>query len=307
MAIKIKEKTASEIAYQEERRLLEQDFFKNLKRVFYYEVLLPGSMDKETALLAKYCYLLIKHITDIANGTYDFFRNDYIRANYLDVIDSCLVLSKPNIIAEIMALYDQALVLFEKKKVEPTLVKQLFIDAVKPYLLDFQRSDIAHEEHVMSSGRLKQHLSEKFTPLVDMMFIALGEKHNAASFPVLTLSQGILYSLDELERDWKRGTINISHEDLESANLELDASYEEVINNPYIIRYYLTQIEEILPQLSEFKKQIEKMENRETRRMCRNMYNNMMEIIKKFEPWLKQKHENVKSTNLSQTEQESLL
>ena len=293
----IEEKTPHEIVNEEKRRLLfSKKFIKYFIRFFYYDQILPRRVDQETALLAKYCYLLIRHVDDVADGDYQIFPNQYIQEQYIATLRYWLSTEESSEESDrnyksseptILILYQAALDLFKERGLDNDEMQTLFKKAIDPIFFDYERALATSNHHILSHEQLREYFYNTFAPSIDIMLITMREKFRSVDVPFLSIGQGQLYSLADLEVDWKRGIINLPAQLLEEAKLNGSSTYHQVINNQVILRYLLNEIYLAKPQLQELKQQIQQLQHPETKRMCGHLVRTMESIISIQEPRLR--------------------
>lgn len=283
-----KEKTVEKIVEEERHRLLvSRKFLKYIVRFFYYEQILPRTVDETTALLAKYCYLLIRQVDDVADGDNVFFPDDFRRSKYLRAVQFWLLTDEKKLLRAdskelsleqpyILPLYAEALRLFAKKGIHEDIVRGLFQEAINPIIVDYNRTTSDSEKHVLTQVDLEQHFYDSFAATVDMMFISMGEDLRVDDLPVLSYGQGLISSLSNLKKDWQRGVKNIPMHILNGAKVLPESTYEEVINNERILKYFLFQIHKLKPQLKQARVKIKELKHPESRRMANHILNNIV-------------------------------
>jgi len=90
-------------------------------------------------------------------------------------------------------------------------------------MFDYHR---AKERRLLSSEELETYYHHAFFPPVNLLLMGLGSKFRAEDVPELSYGQGRVYSVRDLETDWKRGVINIPKEVLDQSGMSPESEVD---------------------------------------------------------------------------------
>lgn len=112
-------------------------------------------------------------------------------------------------------------------------------------VMDVMVSDVdrTREKRILTEEELDQYYWDAFAPGFNLFLIAAGSKMRIEEISELPYVMARLNSLRDIHEDWPRGTINIPAEVLEAANLDAEASLEDLRSNPDIRTWAKRQCE----------------------------------------------------------------
>lgn len=225
---------AEVLAAKEARRLLERDLNKYHRRIIglYGSGLVHFLSEKKFSnfgTLTRETYLFFRHIDDALDGDIELEGNPiaYVRRIQSDIKHDRQEIVDP----AKMARY--SLSVLEPLAQEGDDPQQLFLDAIDAMIFDYRRRQ---SREVLTEEQIDEYYFNTFAPVLNLMFIGLNSELRVTqeSLADLALSQGRIYSIRDLEDDWKNGIINVPKEVLDKAELTAENSYEELVSNQVV-------------------------------------------------------------------------
>lgn len=101
-------------------------------------------------------------------------------------------------------------------------------DIIDELIFDYERR-LSRES--VSAERLSQYYG-LFNAFLDITFIALGRKTRTSQFPDFGPSQGRLYSIRDLGKDWDLGIVNVPEDVLQAAEIATTDPYRALAGSP---------------------------------------------------------------------------
>ncbi len=157
--------------------------------------------------------------------------------------------------------------------------KQNFLDEIDVILFDYHR---AKTRLVLTEKQLKKYYQRTFFPVVDLMLIGLNSKLRAKDIVEFSFCQGRVYTIRDLDQDWRKGIINIPKKMLVKANLTGNSSVLEVKNSTVIKDYFRRQLLLCRQELPILEKKLAKANESLTAKMCMYLANPLYKLSKKY-------------------------
>lgn len=178
--------------------------------------------ERELGKVARSSYFFMRRLDDILDGDLKIKGNPLAMALHLRAqIDMDTLANRPGL-AE-MAKY--SIRTLEKRGRKGDNPKADFLEAVDSMIFDYGRSQ---ERLVLTQQELADYYQHTFSPVVNILLIGLKSELRATDMPEIASTQGRLYTLRDIEKDWPRGTINIPAEVLEEAKLTGESKLADV-------------------------------------------------------------------------------
>lgn len=99
-----------------------------------------------------------------------------------------------------------------------------------------------------------------FNDFVDVTLMALGEKARTASFPMFGHSQGRLYSVRDIRKDWNLGIINVPSETLNALKLTPMDPLELVLQTSGINNWINSEVQEGIDGMKDTLKRVDSLQ-----------------------------------------------
>lgn len=267
MSLKIEAKVATEAG-----RLIMRDPGKYAGAVKGLYLLSFVSCDLGQA--ARSSYFFLRHIDDVLDGDRKDVENPF---TYVQDIRDHIATGNATDQPIALLAYD-ALSRLEKKAKAEDDPKKDFLASMDGMLFDYER---AQDRRVLTEEALQQYYKTTFFSVLNLMFIGLESKLRAEDVPALSYCQGKVYSIRDLEKDWKGGIINIPQEVLTAASLSSQNSYEEVQAAPQIQEWMTQELLQSKRQLILTQGVITATSEWTTQRLCDGLIDPMLHYIDK--------------------------
>lgn len=255
---------SAEIAVAKEvKRILEFDFQKHWKRVFglyavgLLHLLAEKKPDFSVGLITREGYLIFRHIDDVLDGDFPTQNpGKYVRA-LRDLITGGKNQTIHEIPENIVKMMQHSLASLKKRATPHDSVESLFLTAIDAMLFDYDR--IHNQKRFLSQEELNNYYFNTFAPVLNLMLIGFKSKLRVTPqfLQFLALAQGHIYSIRDLEKDWKSGIYNIPTEILDKAHISGPITYEKLIQNPHIISWIEEEITQFAYPVKELQKTIQ--------------------------------------------------
>jgi phytoene/squalene synthetase len=253
MSLKNRVETLSET-----KRLLERNWRKYWKRIFglytisFVHFIIEKKFDPQIGQLSRESYLLLRYIDDVLDGDLPIVGNP---KQHIEDIKSQINGEKPSE-NRIAILAIDSIKKLEKRALENENPRELFIKIIDAMIFDFDRRQ---ERGVLTNEDLIKYYYDTFAPILNLMFIGFGSSIRVTSenFADLAYCQGHIYSIRDLEDDWKVGIINIPKEILNSAGLTPDNNYQEVVNSNVIRNWIKKEVKSSRNRVNTLKTRIQ--------------------------------------------------
>jgi hypothetical protein len=157
--------------------------------------------------------------------------------------------------------------------------KQNFLDEIDVMLFDHERSK---EKRILTKGELEEYYRKTFFPVVNIMLIGLNSRLRAVDIPELSFCQGRVYSVRDLDTDWRRGVINIPREVLEQANLSTDAPIGVVRHSSAVKDWICRQLHQVVEELPNFELKLAEANEGLTNLLCRGLTSPLYRLSEKY-------------------------
>lgn len=192
--------------------------FRRNPRKYFRGVAAPyliSLKDCEVSRVGRAAYFFVRHVDDLLDGDLEISANplDYalsLRAQ----IESGIYSDKP----EIIGLAKYAISALERKSRSGDNPRQEFLNVMDSIIFDYQRS---RERRFLSFEELENYYQRAFFPVVNLMLIGLGSRFRASDIPELSFCQGRVYTVRDLEDDWRGGLLMFQKKFLFWQNLPL--------------------------------------------------------------------------------------
>lgn len=154
-----------------------------------------------------------------------------------------------------------------------------FIASIDSMTFDFNR---AKERRTLSREEIEQYYLATFNPVNNLLLIGLGSTLRAGDIPEFALSQGRIYSVRDIEFDWRHGVLNVPSEVLSTANLSPASSVEEVLDSSLVRNHLLTEVVNGQEEVSRLEGLIRAHGEKTTERVFRLMLRPMKKFSRKY-------------------------
>lgn len=229
-------------------------------------------------------------LSQIARACFFFFRNqddalDGDRQDIKDPLAHVLTCSKQIASAKftgepkIINLAKFAIDRLQRKGKKGDDPRQNFLDEIDVILFDYHRSRI---RKILTEKELKKYYQQTFFPVIDLMLIGLNSKLRAKDIAEFSFCQGRVYTIRDLDQDWKKGIINIPKEILTKAKLNPDSSVGEIKNSTVVKDYFRQQLLLCRRKLSTLEKKLARADESLTTRMCMGLINPLYKLNKRY-------------------------
>lgn len=254
-------------------RLLKKEPPKHFSLVAGLYVL--SCKEKELGKVARSSYFFFRHMDDLLDGDMRSSGNPLSYAmSVRQQIEERSFTGNPSIVD----LAEYSIRTLEKRGREGDDPRQDFLTSVGTIIFDYERSK---ERKVLSEEELQNYYWNTFSPVVNILLIGLKSKFRAGDIPALSMSQGRLYSIRDLDTDWMRGTINIPKEILENTGLSADSTLQELKQNQSLQTWFRSQAEISLRELLPLQKQIKDSGEGLTFTICNRLIKWMIDFSEK--------------------------
>lgn len=122
-----------------------------------------------------------------------------------------------------------------------------FLQAVDSMIFDHERSK---ERKALTQQDLDDHYWKSFSPVVNLLLIGFRSKLRASDIPTLSIAQGRLYALRDIQTDWPRGTINVPQEVLSESRLSPSSSLDDLKSNPCLQEWFKEECRSSINELA---------------------------------------------------------
>lgn len=230
--------------------------------------------ERELGQVARASYFFMRRMDDILDGDLQINGNPLLLAqNVRDQIETEEYSNKPGL--AVLAKY--AIDTLRSRAREGDDPKHDFLESIDAMIFDCQRS---RERTVLTKQELDEYYWKTFSPVVNILLVGLKSKLRASDIPTLSLAQGRLYSLRDLETDWSRGTINVSQKMLAQSCLTANSSIEEVKDNPEIQKWFKEECASNLGDLNALRDSLKENSETVTNAICGRMTKWMIKFAK---------------------------
>lgn len=201
--------------------------------------------EKELGKVARSSYFFFRHMDDLLDGDMKYKENPLSYAlGIREQIESGNFTGKPSVVD--LAKY--SISTLESRGNKEDNPRQDFLTSIDSIIFDYERSQ---QRRILNKSELDEYYWKTFSPVVNILLIGLKSKLRAKDIPALSMTQGRLYTIRDLETDWTRGTINIPQEVVDLASLSSEASFREVKQNPIIQKWFREEALECKNELLE--------------------------------------------------------
>lgn len=178
-------------------------------------------------------------------------------------------------------LIQRALVELERKAHLDDEPRKDFIRTIDIILFDYYR---VMDRQALKQEVLDHYYSWLFDPARNISLIAMDSQLRAINIPTLSIAQGRIYSIRDIENDWIRGIINIPQELLNKVGLTSNSSYKQIISNPEIKQWINNTLLQTKPELLELKYYLKNLPTSEkwTVLICSSLINPMLKFIENY-------------------------
>ncbi len=226
----------------------------------------------------------------IARASFFFFRNldDALDGDRKDIknplshilacreqISSGQYSGKP----QIVNLAKFAIERLQKKSKKGDNPKQNFLDEIDIMLFDYHR---ARKREMLTLKQLKSYYQHTFFPVVNLTLIGLGSKLRAGDIAELSLCQGRVYTIRDLDQDWARGVINIPKEVLRQAQLTPNASVQKVRSSQTVKKWFRNEVLECQKDLEILREKLVAANESLTARFCLGLASPLFKLSKQY-------------------------
>lgn len=90
-----------------------------------------------------------------------------------------------------------------------------------------------------------------FNDFMDVALMGLGEDERTSSFPMFGFSQGRLYSVRDIRKDWALGIVNIPSDVMNESGVSPIMPIDDVVSNPSMQSWMNTEIQDGIQGMSE--------------------------------------------------------
>lgn len=208
------------LAGKEAFRLLKRSPEKYIRGVSGLYIL--SLADSEVGRLARASYFFIRHVDDVLDGGGVPISDPF---SYVISMRDQISTGEFRETPPIVELARYALIVFGERAQEGDDPKQDMLNAIDTIVFDYERS---RKRRPLSADGLEDYYRSAFFPVVNLMLIGLGSKFRATDIPGLSLCQGRVYTVRDLEEDWEQGIINVPNETLSQGGLSPNSPLQNV-------------------------------------------------------------------------------
>ena len=233
--------------------------------------------DREQGKLLRSSYLFFRHVDDFldeSDGTEDGKKLPYV-LNLRDQIEN----NNFTRALKVSDLAEYALNALEKRARPNDSPRQDFLDGIDAIIFDYQR---AKERRVLTSEELNKYYHDAFFPVVNLMLIGFESQFRADDIPALSYCQGRIFSIRDLEEDWKRGVINVPKEILDKAELTGESSIEDVKKSAAVSNWIRSELLKSKPELIAVKNRLQSSGEKIIPRACNGVIKTMEGLFAKY-------------------------
>ena len=119
-----------------------------------------------------------------------------------------------------------------------------------------------------------------FNDFMDVSLMGLGENERTSSFPIFGFSQGRLYSVRDIRKDWALGIVNIPSDVMNEAGISPIIPIDNVVGNPLVQSWIRTEIQDGVQGMREALDILDTLKDaRPTRMMVRGLAKGAMKHL----------------------------
>jgi len=250
-------------------RVLKRDFRKYSKIVT--SLYLGAFVDFEISRLSRCAYFFFKYLDDIADG--DFPLNNPL--SYLEKVKNQIEIRDFDN-SEMGFLARDIINRLESGNGRENNPREKILASLDSIIFDYKRSI---ERKTLSYSELMEYYRLSFFSVIDLCLMGIKSDISAEDISGFCYSQGRVYSVRDLEEDWKKGIINIPAEDLELAGIDSKFSVDFLMKNPMIKRWAAKELVQSKILLEDIRSRYETFDRR-TRLVLKGLNEGMLKYIK---------------------------
>lgn len=231
------------IAMRETMRLASRDAGK---RMLAGSLLASSVLGMETGRLTRATYYFLRGIDDLLDDDRSLPNIDpgHYVADIKQQIESGRVIPRD----DITTLGSYALTGLQKRAHAADNVQSSMLELITAMEFDYQRR---HTGQLTTTNGLHEYYRALLGPSIDLLLVALDSSVRSGQIGEYPIAQGRLYSVRDLEQDWRVGIYNIPSEVLVRADVADAAVYGDVVARPTIQSWLHAEVAESVVSMQE--------------------------------------------------------
>lgn len=254
--------------------LLKRDPKKYRRRVAGFYLL--SLKDREIGAIARASYFFIRHLDDVLDGDQVV---SFAPLAYTQDLRAQVSMDSFTGSPSVGGLAEFAIDRLKRRGKPGDNPRRDFLDSIDSMVFDHQR---AKGRSLLSAAEVEAYYGRIFLPVINIMLIGVRSQLRASDIPELALSQGRVYSVRDLENDWRAGVINIPREVLGEAGLRPYYPVGDVTINPVVRNWNRKQLEKGKEELAILQTKLALAEPL-TRTVCNYLTGPMHRVINNYQ------------------------